>query len=194
MAQRMRRTRPSSLLARKVIVTEGKTEYGLLLECLQVWDAENSPLGLPTSAGQGVAIQDGGGGSEVAPRVQALVQLGYRVAGLLDNDDPSIDGAVMEASKSGALIVRWRTANCIEQEVCSGLQTRGLTEFLRLAVDLRGSEATVIHELNKSDSTVKISTLDVGNWAAASIPFEEARRRVSTAAIAGKWFKTVNPK
>lgn len=191
-AQRIRRARPSSLLARRVVVAEGKTEHGLLLECLDIWDEEQSILGLPTSAGQGVTIQDGGGGSEVAPRVETLLALGYDAAGLLDNDDRSVDQAVTHASASGALMVRWRVGNCTEQEVCSGLQAGGLTEFLKLGVELRGSESTVLHELNKICTDMELSSLTVSTWIDQGMALETARLLASKAAVSGKWFKSVD--
>ena len=191
-AQRIQRARPSSLLARRVIVVEGKTEHGLILECLQTWDDDNALLGLPTSAGKGAAIQDAGGGSEVAPRVQTLIQLGYSAAGLLDNDDKSVERAVTRAVNSGALIVRWQAGHCTEQEVCSGLEAEDLTEFLHLGVELRGSESTVIHELNQSGSYNDAFTLDVRSWIGSDLTIEDARRWVAATAIDGKWFKTVD--
>lgn len=188
---RLRRARPSSMLARRVVVTEGKTEHGLLIECLEAWDAERSSLGLSTSAGEGAAIQDAGGGTEVAPRAEALAQLGFSVLGFLDNDDRAVDAAVLDAQVAGATIVRWDHGLCTESQICSQLGAGSLTVFVKKGVELRGSEQTVRDDLNSVDGSQSVTSLDVDDWIAAGITIDDARSRVATAATARKWFKEV---
>lgn len=189
---RLRRARPSSLLARRVVVVEGKTEHGLLLECLDSWDIERSSQGLSTSAGEGVAIQDAGGGTEVAPRAEALAALGFAVAGFLDNDDRTVDAAVVDALLAGATMVRWDLGFSTEGQICSQLAADGLTAFIKQGVDRRSSEQTVRDDINSIEGTQPVTSLDVTDWIAAGITIEEARTRVATAAIARKWFKEVD--
>ena len=188
---RLRRARPSSLLARRVVVTEGKTEQGLLLECLETWDAERSGRGLSTSAGEGAAIQDAGGGTEVPPRAEALAELGFAVLGFLDNDDRSVDAAVLDAQLAGASMIRWDHGLCTESQVCSQLSSDSLTVFIQLGIGRRGSEQTVRDDLDSVD-TAPVPSLDVKQWVEGGMTLEEARARVAAAAIARKWFKEVD--
>ena len=188
---RLRRARPSSLLARRVVVAEGKTEHGLLLECLETWDAARTKLGLSTSAGEGVAIQDAGGGTEVAPRAKALVELGFAVAGLVDNDDRSVDTAVLDAQAAGAIMIRWDLGLSTEHQICSELQADGLNSFIERGVERRTSPQTVLDDLNSLDAKHPVRSLDVTDWIGDGITIEAARTRVASAAIARKWFKEV---
>ncbi|MDE0573743.1 ATP-binding protein [Demequina sp. B12] len=189
--QRLRRSRPSSLLARRVVVAEGKTEHGVLLACLDDWDEARSSVGLSTSAGEGVAIQDAQGGSEVAPKASALHSLGYAVAGFMDADDPSVDVAVQEALDAGVQIVRWEPGNSIEDQACSGLSWKGLSKFIALGVERRAAESTVLDDLNVDHSENRVTSLDAADWQAQGITLEQARDRVATAANKRKWFKEV---
>ncbi len=189
---RLRRARPSSLLARRLVVAEGKTEHGLLLECVETWDAERTRHGQSTSAGEGVAIQDAGGGTEVAPRAEALVELGFAVAGFLDNDDRSVDAAVVDAEVAGATMIRWDYGLCTEGQICSQLSAGSLTSFINLGVDRRGSVQTVQDDLDSVDVSHPVNSLDVREWIEGGTTIEEARIRVASAAIARKWFKEVD--
>ncbi|GAA1530414.1 ATP-dependent nuclease [Brevibacterium picturae] len=98
----LRRAAPSSLLARKVVIGEGKTEHGVLAACFDAWDRERSEAGLTTSAGEGLAIQDGNGGEKAANRAGAMVPLGCSVLALIDNDVRTADPHVDQAEQAGA--------------------------------------------------------------------------------------------
>lgn len=190
--ERIRRGRPSSLLARRVVVVEGKTELGLILECLDLWDSERAEAGLPTAAGMGVAVQDGNGGSEVGPRGEALASLGISVLGFLDNDDRTVDTAVASAQAAGVEMVRWELGMNTEAQVCSQLSAQGLTRFLELAVEIRSSCATVLQDLEAADTTFSFDSLDVEDWLEHGDSVELARARVARAAVERRWFKGVD--
>lgn len=189
--QRLRRTRPSSFLGRRIVITEGATEHGLLLSCIRTWDEDRSALGLSTSAGEGVALQHGEGGSEVAPRATAFRLLGYDVAGLMDNDDRSVDAAVAEAGVAGAIIFRWNYGFNLETQLVSQLSENELSEFLQLAVARRSSESTVINDLTDAADGLVISSLAVADWITTNTSIDVARTTVAKAAIDKKWFKEV---
>jgi putative ATP-dependent endonuclease of OLD family len=190
--QRLRRSRPSSLLARRVVVAEGKTEYGLLLECLDAWDTQRTEVGMSTSAGEGVAIQDGNGGSEVGPRAEALSRLGLNVATFLDNDDDSVNECIASAEASGVKVIRWNPGLNTESQVCADLKANGLTSFIKLGVERRSGEDTVLQDLNSIEPTNPVPSLDVEDWTLSGIALEDARDRIVTAAVKRKWFKNVD--
>jgi len=190
--QRLRRARPSSLLARRVVVAEGKTEHGLLLECLDAWDLQRTKDGRSTSAGEGVAIQDGNGGTEVGPRAEALSRLGLNVAAFLDNDDESINESIASAETLGVKVIRWDQGRNTEGQICSGLEANGLTALLKLGVELRSSEDTVLQDLNAIEPENPVPSLDVEEWISLGTELEDARERIAKAADKRKWFKNVD--
>jgi hypothetical protein len=174
------------------VVVEGKTELGLLLEFLQEWDSQCAKNGLPTSAGEGVAVQDGNGGSEVGPRAASLAALGIAVLGLLDNDDRTIDAAVESARTAGVEMVRWNLGMNTEAQVCSELSAQGLTRFLELAVEVRNSPQTVLQDLESVGGGRTCPSLDVDEWLAEGVSLDHARSQIVGAAVARKWFKGVD--
>ena len=190
--QRLRRSSPSALLAKHVVVAEGKTEHGLLLELIDAWDGERSRKGLSTAAGEGVAVLDAKGGAEAALKAEALLKLGLQAAALLDNDDRVVDDVVSAAQTSGVQIIRWELGDNTEAQVCSGLGTERLTKLVKLGVELRHGDDTVLQDLNSTDATNPLSSLKVVEWVEAGMTIESCRERVAKAAHARGWFKTVD--
>ncbi|QOD94084.1 ATP-binding protein [Chryseoglobus sp. 28M-23] len=180
--QRVRRSRPSTLLARRVIVAEGKTEHGLLLQMLDYWDEERTTIGLSTSAGEGIAIQDGMGGSEVPLRALALAEIGYEVAGFMDNDVRTSDAAVTSAEAGGVNIFRWDVQHNTESQISFELDAETLTSFIAAGVERRSAHQTVLDDINWTDATSTVSTLDVSDWLSDGMTIEVARERVAKAA------------
>ncbi len=190
--QRVRRGRPSALLARRVIAAEGKTEHGLVLALLDSWDVERSAAGLTTHAGEGVAVQDCVGGSEVPLRAAAMVAMGYEVVTLMDNDDRTVDPHVAVAEAAGVTVVRWDDGMNTELQVCAELDAGGLSKLLELGVELRSTADTVVADIRRADLEHPVTGLQVADWAAGGISLDAARSRIAKAMIDGKWFKDVD--
>lgn len=190
--QALRRAAPSSLLARKVVIGEGKTEHGVLAACFDAWDQEHISAGLTTAAGEGLAIQDGNGGEKTANRAEAMAPLGCSVLALIDNDVRTADAHVVKAEQAGATVVRWEDPHCIESQICSQLDADELQEFIALGVEHRGAESTVLDDI-KAVSHAHVETLDVADWL-DNRSIEDARRIVALAASHRKrgWFKDVD--
>jgi putative ATP-dependent endonuclease of OLD family len=192
-ALRLRRSRPSSFLAKKIVVAEGKTEEGLLLSLIERWDIDRSNAGLSVAAGEGVVIQDGQGGSEVPPRMKALAGLGYEVTGLLDNDDRSVDRAVDKLRASGLTVLRWAHGLNSEKQIANALGVEGLSSLLYLGKELRRNEATVLNDLASAGLPEDYDTLDVASWLFdGALNLEGAAEIVADAMIAAEWFKSVD--
>lgn len=190
--QALRRAAPSSLLARKIVIGEGKTEHGVLAACLDAWDKGRSGVGFSTSAGEGLAVQDGNGGEKAANRAEVMAALGCSVLALIDNDVRTADSHVTKAERAGAMIVRWEPGNCIESQVCSELDAEELQDFIDLGVEHRGSRSTVLDDINSIGET-KLENLVVEDWL-HNLNIEQARCIVASAASNGKrgWFKDVD--
>jgi len=189
--QRLQRGRPSSFLARRVVIGEGKTEHGVLLECVQHWDGERAAAGLSSAAGEGVVLQEGAGGSEVGPRAQTMSELGYAVAGLCDNDVRTDDVGLDAAAAAGVLVVRWEDGNHIEAQVCSQIGIVGLQSFVSLGEALRHHANTVLDDLRVQGLPAHYDTLHVETWVAEH-SLDEVRAWIVAAAVQRKWFKDVD--
>lgn len=188
----LRRAAPSSLLARKVVIGEGKTEHGILAACFAAWDHERNATGLTTSAGEGLAIQDGNGGEKAANRAEAMAAFGGSVLALIDNDVRTADPHVIKAKQAGATVVRWEVDRCIESQVCAQLDADELQDFISLGVEHRGAESTVLDDI-RTIGQAQVAGLDVADWL-HTYNIEQARGIVALAASHGKrgWFKDVD--
>ncbi len=189
----LRRTRPSSFLGRRVIITEGKTEEGFLIALICREDKQRLLKGQAVAAGLGVIIQDGEGGSEVPLRAMAMLKLGYIVGMFLDNDDRTVDQNIADAIKQGAAVIRWNVGNNTEKQIISSLSASGLSSYLDLGTDIRNTQQTVLNDLWSAGLPDSIKSLDVPYWIKAGIVTEEdARQIIITATINAKWFKLVD--
>ncbi|ANP73044.1 ATP-dependent nuclease [Cryobacterium arcticum] len=191
-AQATLRGGPSSFLAKKIIVTEGKTEFGLLLSLLECWDTHAATTDGATSAANGVAVANGNG--SVAPyRAAVLAKLGYDVVLFIDNDERTIDAAATKASEAGAAVLRWRKGNATENEMVDAMGAPLLTKLLAVAVEVRVDEATVRSDLlNAGNKGLRISGLDVESWISVDgFTLESARALIANTALKSKWFKSV---
>lgn len=188
----LRRAAPSSLLARKVVIGEGKTEQGLLATCVDIWDQERSSAGLTAAAGEGLAIQDGNGGEKAANRAEAMAPLGCSVLALIDNDVRTADPHVKKAEEAGATVIRWEVDHCIESQVCSQLSVDELTDFIALGVECRGAKSTVLDDI-KTIGQAQVTSLVVADWL-DTYSIGEARDIVALAARHRRrgWFKDVD--
>ncbi len=191
-AQATLRGSPSAFLAKKIIVTEGKTEIGLLIGLIESWDALASENGTATSSALGVAIADGKG-SNAPSRAIVLSKLGYDVSLFVDNDNRTMDSEITEANSHSVMVFRWDEGKCTESQLIETLDAQNLTDLLRLACNTRGDFATVKSDLlNFSLEGPRIPDLQVGNWLIdANFTIHSARTLISNAARKSKWFKDI---
>lgn len=191
-ANKLRRTRPSSLLARRVLVAEGKTEHGILLELVAHWDHERSGRGLPTAAGEGATIADGQSGSHALKRALSLTGLSCETAVLIDNDDRTIDRWVTRAQGAGVVVIRWDDGHCTETQLTAALDAELLDSLIRLGIEVRASESTVLDDLNHAlGGNGPLNSCDVSLWLTEGMGLEIARQTVGHAMRDREWFKTV---
>lgn len=191
-AQATLRGGPSAFLARRIVVTEGKTEFGLLLGMLENWDESAVASNGTTSAANGVAITDGDG-SNAPSRAKVLAELCYEVALVMDNDVREIDKKVTDAVAKGAQLFRCQLNNAIEDDLVADLQSGELTGLLQVAVENRVDESTVKSDLlNAAELEPRITSLDVANWIAIDgLTIDQSRALIARSAKKSKWFKSV---
>lgn len=189
----LRRSRPSSFLGRRVIIAEGKTEEGFLIELINREDQQRLAAGQTVAAGLGLAVQDGEGGSEAPLRAIAMLNLGYKVAIFLDNDVREIDQHVTKAANLGAEVIRWDVGNNTEKQLAKSLNLSGLSSLLELGIEIRNTQQTVLNDLKAAGLPNNVNSLNVDGWIKDCLVTEDtARRIISSAMVDVKWFKLVD--
>ena len=146
--------------------------------------------GLPTSAGEGVAIQDGNGGTEVAPRAEALAPWDLSSPGSVTTTTaPSTrrwpSPKPRESSRSDGASGTHREPRL--RRTCGG-RLAVLPRTRCTATQRRGH---VLQDINAADPANPLTSLDVVRSWPQSLPSQTLRARVAKAAVDREWFKDV---
>lgn len=192
---------PEAFLSRRVVINEGKTEYGVVLRLLQEWDSRTTPAAAAPSAALGVVALEGDGGTGSAKWATEFLGVGYEVVLFIDSDDPAANAMVPDVERAGGVVIQWPGGVCIEAAVCSQLDAAGLTAFIRAALEVADDPAASTQSfaahLSKYavvDGTrpPEIDLLDLTAWTTAGISLEDCRTAVATASKEKGWFKRVD--
>lgn len=123
-----------ALLARKIIVCEGKTEIGFCRRLDKYWAKKGRSFGL-----EGIALANGGGTG--APSVAvALRRLGYGVA-FLGDSDVAICPTKEKLEMDGIHTFIWEGDVSIEQRLSNDLPWEGVARIIELAILERGEQS-----------------------------------------------------
>jgi putative ATP-dependent endonuclease of the OLD family len=179
---------PSALLARRIIVCEGKTEYGFLRAMdLHYWTPKHENRSL---AYQGVTITEAGGGRNQSPKTTlALSRLPYEIAYLGDSDEP-IDPGEEILKESGVEVFLWPGGKSIEERVACDLPLHGLQQLLELVLE-EHSEQSVTDAVSARLSR-RITGTIVSEWTADECKEQMVRNALGTAAKKKEWFKHIH--
>lgn len=187
---------PEAFLARRVVLCEGKTEYGLLLAWLETWDHDSEADGSLPSAALGVVGVEGSGGTGSAGWALKLLDVGYDVVLFLDSDEPEANNTVPRVEAAGGRVVQWLGEVCTERALCDQLGAEGLSAFIAAAVAAADDPdaATVSYTtlLRDKGAAASATPLDVASWLAEGQSLQEAREVVGNAAKEKGWFKNVD--
>lgn len=194
--QKLIRASPEALLARRITIGEGKTEYGLLLGLLDHWDAEAAGAGEPVSAALGVVAVEGSG-SETVTRGEILDGLGYEVTLLLDSDVDAVNiKADAFAARPYAAVIRWRDGFNLERALCEVLDADGLTALIQLAIKLsehpEDGATNFLTHLKDHGLPRELIDLEVAHWIGIDYTIGQARELVAKVASKKSWFKQVH--
>lgn len=180
------RSHPEAMLATSVIVGEGATEQGLVRGLDAAW----SEAGSPPLAHRGVAVVAGGGCTKAPNAAIELAGLGYRVAILVDSDQPIVPG-VTEVEQHGVYVAQWAGDMCTEQRLAADLDLPTLLAVLELLAaevvvpaQLRGDVAAVL------DRSGRDLPEDLAAWP-DEVGEDDFRAAVGLAMSGGAWMKRV---
>lgn len=161
--QGVMRQRPSSLLARRVIVGEGATETGFLRKLLWDWDQERGDPEQLTAVTAGVAVSNGSGDNQAPRRARALAELQFPTMLVIDGDVNTNDSEIASAKEKGVAIVRWPAGKAFEDVVVEALPIDGVQELAELAVD-EVSEESVLVTVASRLGVDSLEGVNVSDW------------------------------
>lgn len=131
----LHRSNPSSFLARSIVVVEGQTEEGLYRAFAAHRDGRARSQGKPTLAALGACVCQGGGGSQAVSKAKSFAALGYRVALLVDSDDPDTNAKLEDARQSGVQVFAWPDGWSTENAIFDALEKEQISELLAFLVE-----------------------------------------------------------
>lgn len=157
--QKTIRNNPSSFLARKIIVCEGKTEIGILrsFEELMV-SKNNNPF-----AYYGVSLMNGNG-SEASNISLKMLELGYRVS-LFCDSDVGLNPPIKDLIEKGIDIFSWGNNFNIEQRIFMDIPKETIKKILEYFIQLR-SEDSIKSIFSSSFNTSDLSNFLLTNFTA----------------------------
>lgn len=179
------RAMPEALLARRVIVCEGATEYGISRGLVEAWDREST---IPLAA-RGAMFIDGGGADNAAKRVAGLRKLGFECALWGDSDRPTNPPAD-DLRALGITCVLWSNGLNTERRVTLDVPEETLGQLWDVAVSEKGEE-TVASQLARA---LGRNGAPPSTWSAwrALVPLGQLREAFGGAAAKFGWFKNVS--
>ncbi|MFV8246852.1 ATP-dependent nuclease [Mycolicibacterium peregrinum] len=193
--QKLLRSSPEAFLARRVVLVEGATEYGFLLELLDGWNAELAATGQPSSAAIGAVAVPGSGGATIG-WARLLADVGYDVVLFIDSDVKKDRDAADALTNQGVAVVRWKDPFHIERAVTDTLNASELTALIEKAIGLSddpsSSRNNYRDHLKAYGLPEEMTTLAVGDWIELGLDLDTARDLIANAAHKYGWFKQVH--
>jgi hypothetical protein len=178
---------PRALFARRILVTEGNTEIGLLLGIREHWPSRHA--GKPIEQ-LGVAIADGNGAQAPAMAL-SLHELGYQTAIFRDSDTSLSPAEQASLAAAGIQVFEYGGELNTEQSIFSAASDELVQELLNFAREERGNDAID----NNIDTKIPDLTLAViretfSSWELFSeLDGSQLREAIADVAVRRKWFK-----
>jgi len=185
--QALMRFTPRALFARRILVTEGNTEIGLLLGIRDNWPPHHA--GKPIEQ-LGVAIADGNGAQACAMAL-ALHDLGYQTAIFRDSDTALSGDEKVSLGASGIPVIEYGGGLNTEQAIFYAAADTHVQELLNFAREERGSDAI------DNNLDLKITGLTLTEIREEFTVWEllcglnglQLREAIAEVAVRKKWFK-----
>lgn len=183
------RANAEAFLGSKVIACEGPTEIG----CLRAYDLHRLDDSDPPVWSLSTSYFNCGGASRIAPVCPQLIQLGYDVGVLCDNDAPDQLSAdeIAALRRMGAHVCQWEEGRSTEEQLLSELPWTHIPDLLRLISDSHDTieHATIIDGIRKDERLAALClTTDPADW-----PEEDVvRQAIGRHARNGHWIKRID--
>ena len=177
------RAHPEAFLSHSVLVCEGASEVGLMRGLDLCFAAQ----GATSLNARGVALVDAGGVNKIYGRANVLINLGFRIATLRDDDvQPDVGEEALFTFQDGRLF-KWAAGQALEHAIFMGVSDAAVHQLLERAVELHGEDLIDEHIRAASQNALALTACrgPVTPW---------SRQTLATAAKGKKnaWFKTVS--
>ncbi|MEE9963658.1 MAG: AAA family ATPase [Propionicimonas sp.] len=196
--QSVLRSTPEAFLARRVVVNEGKTEYGFVLGLIQAWDGDETAHGhTGPSPVLGVVAVEGRSGTAAAKMASQLHTVGFDVVLFIDSDESDANTAAAELEAAGGAVTQWPDNACTEVAICNELDAAGIVALVELAVDVSDTPETASQsfrdQLATSGYPNSAGPIALPQWLkeGAASDLDAARTAVGDTARRKGWFKNV---
>lgn len=169
------RSLPQIFFAKKILLTEGKTELGFMraIDSILVENGEGFSQ-------YGIVYGDCRGGDQFYSNAQLLREQDVDVCIVCDNDVKNLEDKYKTAIQNGITVIRWEEGNSLEEQVFQDVDHRTFIELIKLAYDIN-PERKLLNEISLKD-------VDIDN---ISDDFE-TRKKIGKAAKSKNWFKDIS--
>lgn len=179
------RSVPEALLARRILVCEGRTEHGLIDAMRPMWEAAHgTPL---AHLGATYVYGQGSSGTRSPLHAQKLASIGYTVA-LLGDADVATTPSDSELAASNVNVLRWAESCNVEGRCALDLPLEHLQHMLDLAIET--FESAGVTDALAGQLAKPVHSASIQDWIAAGIPELGIRDAIGKVAAKKKWFKT----
>ena len=184
------RTKSHALLARKIIVCEGKTEEALCRVLDERWASSHDDQNF---AYHGVVAIDGQGRNSGPSCALDLKRIGYDVLFFGDSDRP-IKPDETELKTAGIETVLWPDGMSTEERIASDLPTPDLIEFLSAAANEYDETSILDAVSERLGKKITQFGTDIRIWKKSGIDEAEIRAAIGKTAKThlNGWFKDLN--
>ena len=177
--QGLLRSQPEAFFARRVILCEGATEYGII-RALDHYLQREGKLGL---SARSIAVVDSKGGDNFYRYAIWLTSKGFDVITFNDDDNKSILSSKEEAISAGVRMAICDAGNALEQQLFNDASWSIIIELVYLAKDILSEEAIVscldgIQSISDLNSLIDERQLDI-------------RQKLGTQSKKKGWYKNV---
>ena len=177
--QGLLRSQPEAFFARRVILCEGATEYGII-RALDHYLQREGKLGL---SARSIAVIDSKGGDNFYRYAIWLSTKGFDVITFNDDDNKSILSSKEEAISAGVRMAICDAGNALEQQLFNDASWSIIIELVYLAKDILSEEAIVscldgIQSISDLNSLIDERQLDI-------------RQKLGTQSKKKGWYKNV---
>lgn len=173
---------PEVFLSSRVVVSEGKTEIGILRALRKLWASRHNDEPL---AYRGVGLTDGSGSS--GPQVaKHLAELGYPTCLFRDSDIPLTTAETSDLKSLNVEVIEWSGKRSTEQQIFSEISLSGIQSLLDFVYEEFG-EAQPLEALALALGTQNLSSNKCVDWITPALP--EATLRAAIAEVAQSYKK-----
>jgi len=176
-----------SLFSKKIIVCEGKTEFGICKALQNEWVKIHDNISM---ACLGACLVEGEG-SNAPERANQLKGLGYEVLLFCDSDKDITPGED-ELKKSCIEVVKWDDSLNTEQRVCYDIPIEYLENIIIIAKEIKGEQSVLYSIKSNLEIELNDDSKTIDDWIKLGKSEQVIRKAISKAAIDGEWFKNID--